>query len=83
MVPPPGTVETERLLQLTLSGIKVSSSVDWKSLVEELKGSSAAYVVKAAQDAAKAAVLVGRKTVEETDLRRAIAEICKGRSTHT
>jgi SpoVK/Ycf46/Vps4 family AAA+-type ATPase len=80
-VPPPGPSEIERLLHATLSSVKVATAVDWKSLVDELRGSSAAYVVKAAQDAAKAAVLVGRKTVEETDLRRAIGELRRDSST--
>lgn len=80
LVPLPSEEEINQLLKLTLSAIKVSSEVDWNSTVDSLKGLSAAYVVKAAQDAAKAAVLVGRKTVEQDDLRRAIAEIRKGNS---
>lgn len=80
LVPLPGETEITRLLKLTLSAIKVSNSVDWDSIIGLLKGLSAAYVVKVAQDAAKAAVLVGRKIVEEDDIRKAIAEIRKGNS---
>jgi SpoVK/Ycf46/Vps4 family AAA+-type ATPase len=80
LVPLPGDKEINQLLQLTLSSINISKRVDWMSIIESLKGLSAAYVVKAAQDAAKAAVLVGRKTVEEDDLRQGIAEIRKGSS---
>lgn len=80
LVPLPGDKEIEQLFRLTLSAIKVSGKVDWGSIIASLKGLSAAYVVKAAQDAAKAAVLVGRKIVEEDDLRKAIAEIRKGSS---
>jgi SpoVK/Ycf46/Vps4 family AAA+-type ATPase len=78
LVPLPGDKEIEQLLHLTLSAMKVSGKVDWSSIIASLKSLSAAYVVKAAQDAAKAAVLVGRKVVEEDDLRKAIAEIRKG-----
>lgn len=83
LLPLPGPEEIERLLKLTLSAIKVSGQVNWNAVITALVGFSAAYVVKAAQDAAKAAVLVGRKTVEEGDLQRAISEIRKGSSSPT
>lgn len=78
LIPLPGEAEIERLLKLTLSAIKVCGRVEWKTVVTALMGFSAAYVVKAAQDAAKAAVLVGRKTVEQPDLLKAVGEIRKG-----
>ena len=80
LLPLPGRTEIERLLKLTLSAINVSGRVDWNVIVSALTGFSAAYVVKAAQDSAKAAVLVGRKTVEQGDLEQAISEIRKGSS---
>jgi len=80
LLPLPGRDEIERLLKLTLSAIPVAGRVDWEKVVSALTGFSAAYVVKAAQDAAKAAVLVGRKSVEQGDLLKAIAEIRKGSS---
>ncbi len=80
LIPLPGEAEIDRLLKLTLSAIKVSGQVDWEAVITALTGSSAAYVVKAAQDAAKATVLAGRKTVEESDLQQAIREIRKGNS---
>jgi len=83
LLPLPGRVEIERLLNLTLSAIKVSGEVNWEAIIGALVGFSAAYVVKAAQDAAKAAVLVGRKIVDENDLKRAISEIRKGSSSPT
>ncbi|AWM40258.1 ATP-dependent zinc metalloprotease FtsH 4 [Gemmata obscuriglobus] len=79
LIPLPGHTEIERLLRLTLSAIKVGK-VDWNAVTGALAGASAAYVVKAARDAAKAAVLAGRKVVEEGDLQRAIGEIRKGNS---
>ena len=80
LIPLPGRPEIDRLLKLALSAIKVSGQVNWEAAITALTGSSAAYVVKAAQDAAKAAVLVGRKIVEESDLQQAISEIRKGNS---
>lgn len=74
-VPLPGSQEIESLLRLTLSAIKVGPAIKWGELVDLLRGVSAAQVVKAAQDAAKAVVLGGRKIVEEENLRKAFAEI--------
>ena len=59
---------------MTLSAVEVAEPVKWSHLVEQLSGSSASMVVKAAQDAAKAAVLHGPKKVTEALLRQAIAE---------
>jgi SpoVK/Ycf46/Vps4 family AAA+-type ATPase len=72
---PPGPQEIEKLLKLTLSGVSVARSVVWSSLAGALQGQSAAQIVKVAQDAAKAAVLSGEKTVEERHLRSASAEL--------
>lgn len=74
LVPPPGRTEIEKLLRLTLAAVAVADGVAWGGLATELAGESAAMVVKAAQDAAKAAVLTGRKTITEVQLRAAIAE---------
>ena len=74
-IPPPGRDELERLLRLSLSGVAVEPSVDLAAMVEELNGASAAMVVKAARDAAKAAVLTGRQVVTNAHLRDAIAEV--------
>jgi SpoVK/Ycf46/Vps4 family AAA+-type ATPase len=77
LVPPPGADEIEKLLRTTLSAVKLAEPINWRHLVEALSGSSAAMVVKAAQDAAKAAVLVGRKVVTESCLQQAVAELQK------
>lgn len=74
-VPLPGPAEIEKLLKMTLSAVQVSERIPWKCVVEELSGASAAMVVKAAQDAAKAAVLSGQKIVTETQLKNAVAEL--------
>lgn len=77
-VPPPGPSEIERLLKLSLAGVQVESDVDWGALTHELKGVSAALVVKSARDAAKAAVLKGRSSVSAANLNLAIAELRRG-----
>lgn len=74
-VPPPGAEEIDKLLRMTLSAVPVADGVDWKRLVDQLVGASAAMVVKAAQDAAKAAVLGGRRVVTGEHLTNAIAEV--------
>lgn len=80
-VPLPGRDEIQRLLFMTLSAIRVSEKVDWTSIASKLSGSSAAYVVKAARDAAKAAVLAGKNIVDDRDLQRAIDDIQKDLTT--
>ncbi len=77
-VPPPGPEEISRLLQLTLSGVTLDEKIDWKRIVTSLSGYSAAMTVKVAQDAAKLAILGGRRTVNQTHLEQTIAEIRRG-----
>ena len=74
-VPLPGAGEIEQLLRTTLSAVQVAEPVNWGELAGLLSGTSAAMVVKAAQDAAKAAVLGGRRAVGEKNLRSAISEL--------
>lgn len=74
LVPPPGPKETEQLLRMTLASVEVDRDLDWHAMVRELSGASAAMTVKASRDAAKAAVLNGRKAVTEAQLREAIVE---------
>ena len=74
MVPVPGPVEIERLLRMTLATVKLAEPINWDALVEHLTGASAAMVVKAAQDAAKAAVLSGKQLVAQANLLQAITE---------
>ena len=51
--------------------------IAWERIVANLSGSSAAMIVKAAQDAAKAAVLGGQKLLTEGCLQQAVAELRK------
>lgn len=77
LVPLPGPEEIRKLLQLTLSSIRPTELINWSHIIELLAGTSAAMVVKAAQDAAKAAILSGRKGVTQLDLEEAISELRK------
>ncbi|MDT3670868.1 MAG: AAA family ATPase [Aromatoleum sp.] len=74
-VPLPGPTEIEKLLKLALSSMRMDNSIDWKHLVAELQGSSAAMVVKAAQDAAKATVLGGHSSLSQDKLLKAVEEL--------
>ncbi|MEC5407442.1 ATP-binding protein [Paraburkholderia sp. MPAMCS5] len=73
-IPLPGPAEIEKLLRLTLSTIRFEQP-QWGELAAKLSGSSAAMVVKAAQDAAKAAVLAGGKVLTHAMLIQAIEEL--------
>ena len=73
-VPPPGPAEVEQLLKMTLSSVEVAATVKWRQLVAKLGNASAAMVVKAARDAAKEAVLGGKKVVTQALLARAIED---------
>ncbi|MEQ8786648.1 MAG: AAA family ATPase [Pirellulaceae bacterium] len=77
-VPLPGPEEIEKLLRLTLSSVRLSDRINWRVVVDELGGASAAMAVKAARDAAKMAVLCGEKIVTETLLLKAVSEIRHG-----
>lgn len=75
LVPLPGPEQIEHLLRLTLSSIEIEGNVDWAGLVRRLQGAPAAMVVKAARDAAKAAVLTGGRTVSERHLLQAVDDL--------
>ena len=73
-LPLPGLVEVERLIRLTLAGVKVAQRIDWVGVSEAFVGLSAAQVVKVSQNAAKSVVLASQKIVEERHLTDALAE---------
>jgi SpoVK/Ycf46/Vps4 family AAA+-type ATPase len=75
LVPLLGPEEIQKLLTMTLSAVRQIEMINWERIVTQLSGASAAMVVKAAQDAAKAAVLKGKKGVAESDLQQAVAEL--------
>jgi SpoVK/Ycf46/Vps4 family AAA+-type ATPase len=74
-VPTPGPEEIIKLLQFTLSAVQLDPNIDWNHMAKLLGGHSAAMVVKAAQDSAKAVVLSGKRTVTGDYLQRAIGDL--------
>lgn len=74
-LPMPGLPEIEKLLRTTLSAMTVHANVNLKLIARQLEGQPAATIVRAAQEAAKASVLAGSKSVQETDLKTAISEV--------
>lgn len=77
-VPRPGLDEIRKLLLMTLSAIKTDSGINWDEVCSRLEGSSCANVVKAAQDAAKAAILSEDLPVTEKHLLEAVSELRSG-----
>lgn len=67
-VPLPGREEIQKLLQSTLSAVKLEDKIHWLKIVEALKGRPAAQIVKVAQDAAKSVLLAGENKVTELSL---------------
>jgi len=74
-IPLPGPEEIEKLLHTTLSSLATSPTIPWKDVVASLANFSAAQVVKVARDAAKSAVLSGKKIVELHNIKRAVSEV--------
>lgn len=75
ILPLPGPAQIEELLRMTLSAVSVAEPFNWSDLANKLNGVPAAMVVKAARDAAKAAVLQNRRTITDANIRGAIAEL--------
>lgn len=71
VLPDAGSIE--RLLKARLSNFETKGIV-WGELTEGAVGLSQAEIVRAAEDAAKAAVLANHKRVDSTELKVAIAE---------
>ncbi len=72
-MPKPSKVEITRLLEQSLSSIR-KHDVNLSSAATKLKGFSSALVVKVAQDAAKMAVIGGKKEMKQEHLLSAIKE---------
>ncbi len=70
----PGEQELEFILKQTLSGIEVGS-INWSLIIKQMNGFSAAQAVRAAQDAAKRAILEREELVIQEHLAEAIKEI--------
>lgn len=81
-IPLPGATEIKRLLSTTLAAIGIEPKLPIQSLAGEMDGMSGSDVVHAAQNAAKLAVLAGRKRVSESDLRQALTEAYERHLSH-
>ncbi len=73
-VPKPGEKELEFILKETLSAIEVGT-INWSTIIQQMKGFSAAQAVRVAQDAAKRAILEREELVIQEHLEEALREI--------
>ena len=73
-IPLPGEQEIVRLLQSTLSAVKVEGDLNWSKFAISLKGASAATVVQTAQDAAKAAILANEPILKSHRLETVVSD---------
>lgn len=74
-IPLPQEAQIEGILKSTLSSVKTVKSMPWDLLSREMDGMSCSEVTRIGRNAAKHAVLEGRKTVTEDDVRFALAEV--------
>jgi len=73
-VPKPTAKEIEAILRQTLSTVELGT-IDWQAIVQKLIDSSAAQVVRVAQDAAKRAILDREELVIQEHLEISIRDI--------
>lgn len=74
-IPLPSSLEIEGILQTALSAVNTDKGMPWRHLALEMDGMSCSEVTQIARNAAKHAVLDGRKRVTEGDMRFALGEI--------
>ncbi len=74
-LPKPGSEQIRGLLKMALSSFDLSRSINWKEIIRKLEGKSAAFIEKAAHDAAKNAIFHDRRMVTQEDLELAISEL--------
>lgn len=73
-IPKPGLLEIARLLETTLSSIRIEDKINWSVVAKKMDGFSAALVVKVARDAAKMAVIKGEKQLSKKHFDLALEE---------
>lgn len=73
-VPKPTEKEIEAILKQTLSSIELGT-INWQAIVQQLTDSSAAQVVRIAQDAAKRAILDREELVIQEHLEASIQDV--------
>jgi SpoVK/Ycf46/Vps4 family AAA+-type ATPase len=67
-LPKPGQDQIEKLINVTLSLMKLSGNIDWSIVTKLLEGFSAAEIVKIAENSAKESILQGYETVSYENL---------------
>ncbi|PSL25383.1 AAA family ATPase [Chitinophaga ginsengisoli] len=73
-MPKPSSEQVLKILQQTLSSVPLARNIQWKQIVDALKGTSAATVVKIATDASKLAIIEGEKEVKHNHLELSLKE---------
>lgn len=73
-IPKPQAIEIKKILEQTLSSINISKNVSLQDISKKMVGFSAALTVKVAKDAAKLAVISGRREVETIDFEKSLNE---------
>ena len=74
-IPRPGKKEISKLLEWTLSAIKVDIDIRYSEFAEKMEGFSGAQVVKVGQDAAKMAIINGESIVHKKNLEIILSEL--------
>ena len=74
-IPLPSAIQIEGILRSTLKSLATEKKMKWQSLSHEMDGMSCSEVTQIARNAAKHAVLGGRKKVSESDVRFALDEV--------
>ena len=74
-IPKPALPEIVRLLKQTLSAIKTEREILWEQVAVQMEGLRCSDVTRAAENAAKRAVMGNRETVTGKDFEGAIAEL--------
>ena len=74
-IPKPALPEIVKLLKQTLSAIKTDRGILWEQVAVQMEGMRCSDVTRAAENAAKRAVMGNRDTVVENDFEGAIAEL--------
>ncbi|MFO1501316.1 MAG: ATP-binding protein [Verrucomicrobiota bacterium] len=74
-IPRPALPEIVRLLKQTLSAIATDKSICWEHIAVQLEGLRCSDVTRAAENAAKRAVMGNRDTILQKDIEGSVAEL--------
>lgn len=74
-IPQPGITEITRLLETTLSALRVDSAIELECFAASLDGLSSSEVERIAQNAAKLSIMANRSLVKLEDIEKAAQEV--------